>query len=230
MIKRKLFIKIVSLAMVSSTLLCGCGDDTTNDPNKDGVGVESSDSTNPSDNTNVSNNGGMLEVVGDKVKTMLSDLTDDDKLEEAIIVEEGLDEDTAKKTRYYYNSVDLDGDSKEEVIVETVGPDDGYSTGYTAIVFKKNDDGTYTTIQKFEGIRNPIIISDSQSNGYKDIIVEKASESAPNEYLILKYDGSKYSDVETSEALGNLNEVTGVAIITNDFDKEVTEQKGMYLS
>ena len=79
-------------------------------------------------------------------------------------------------------------------------------------------------------IHNPIIISNEKTNGYRDIIVERSGGGAEKEYVVLKYDGYDYSDVNESDTLNSIDNVSGVAIISNDMVKDTEQGKGLYLA
>ena len=48
--------------------------------------------------------------------------------------------------------------------------------------------------------------------------------------MVLKYDGYDYSDVNESDTLNSIDNVSGVAIISNDMVKDTEQGKGLYLA
>ena len=149
-------------------------------------------------------------------------------MEKALKEKYDLDDKGAKETRYYYNCIDLNGDGVNEIFVEVVGPFTSGTGGDSVVIYKDNN-GTLEEISDFTLIRNPIIISDEKSNGWNDIIVEYSGGGAPKKYAILKYDGNKYSKVNESETIDSIKDVSGVAIISNDMEKDMKASEGLYL-
>lgn len=151
------------------------------------------------------------------------------KLEAAVIREIGFqsDEDITS-TRYYYNAVDLNDDGTDEVFVELVGPYTSGSGGDTGLIFITNGDG-YELLQKMTLVRNPVIISDSLTNGWHDIVMTLSGGGGETRTVRMTFDGKKYPNPGDAEAAPE-DAPEGVAIISNDFAADLQNGNGLYLT
>ncbi|MGG7148854.1 hypothetical protein ACQPVA_18860 [Clostridium butyricum] len=218
-------IKISALICVIISFLSinGCKSNSATNIEKENTNVkdESSAKTDESKNN-------IILLENEKIASVLSEKERKPELEKALKEKYDLDDKGAKETRYYYNCIDLNGDGVNEIFVEVVGPFTSGTGGDSAVIYKDNN-GTLEEISDFTLIRNPIIISDEKSNGWNDIIVEYSGGGAPKKYAILKYDGNKYSKVNESETIDSIKDVSGVAIISNDMEKDMKASEGLYL-
>lgn len=231
------FIKgiITIFLVVCSIAISGCNSnsDSTVKPNSENTNVKdesaTEDDSSVKNGTSEENKNNIILIDNDNITSKLSENVENPQLAEAIIDELTLDEKSAKETRYYYNYVDLNGDGVNEIFVQLVGPHTSGADGDTAIIFTE-ENGKLEEIDDFTLIHNPIIISNEKTNGYNDIIVQRSGADSKEEYVILKYDGDDYSDINESEVLNSIDNVSGVAIISNDMTKDTEEGKGLYLS
>lgn len=218
-------IKISALICVIISFLSinGCKSNSATNIEKENTNVkdESSAKTDESKNN-------IILLENEKIASVLSEKERKPELEKALKEKYDLDDKGAKETRYYYNCIDLNGDGVNEIFVEVIGPFTSGTGGDSAVIYKDNN-GTLEEISDFTLIRNPIIISDEKSNGWNDIIVEYSGGGAPKKYAILKYDGNKYSKVNESETIDSIKDVSGVAIISNDMEKDMKASEGLYL-
>lgn len=219
------FIKIFSIicAIISFLSLNGCNSNSSTNIEKENANLkdESSDNSNDKDNN-------IILVENEKIAAVLSEKEANPDLEKALRAKYDLDENSAKQTRYYYNYVDLDGDGTNEIFAEVVGPFTSRSGGDNAIIYKYSN-GILEEVEDFSLIRNPVIISEEKTNGWKDIIVESSGGGSEKKYVVLKYDGDEYSDVNESESISSIKDVSGVAIISNDMAKDLEDGNGLYL-
>ena len=209
--------------IISFLSINGCKSNSATNIEKENTNVkdESSAKTDESKNN-------IILLENEKIASVLSEKERKPELEKALKEKYDLDDKEAKETRYYYNCIDLNGDGVNEIFVEVVGPFTSGTGGDSAVIYKDNN-GTLEEISDFTLIRNPIIISDEKSNGWNDIIVEYSGGGAPKKYAILKYDGNKYSKVNESETIDSIKDVSGVAIISNDMEKDMKASEGLYL-
>lgn len=209
--------------IISFLSINGCKSNSATNIEKENTNVkdESSAKTDESKNN-------IILLENEKIASVLSEKERKPELEKALKEKYDLDDKGAKETRYYYNCIDLNGDGVNEIFVEVVGPFTSGTGGDSAVIYKDNN-GTLEEISDFTLIRNPIIISDEKSNGWNDIIVEYSGGGAPKKYAILKYDGNKYSKVNESETIDSIKDVSGVAIISNDMEKDMKASEGLYL-
>ena len=209
--------------IISFLSINGCKSNSATNIEKENTNVkdESSAKTDESKNN-------IILLENEKIASVLSEKERKPELEKALKEKYDLDDKGAKETRYYYNCIDLNGDGVNEIFVEVVGPFTSGTGGDSAVIYKDNN-GTLEEISDFTLIRNPIIISDEKSNGWNDIIVEYSGGGAPKKYAILKYDGNKYSKVNESETIDSIKDVSGVAIISNDMEKDMKASEALYL-
>lgn len=164
----------------------------------------------------------------DDVDYIASETEKNSLLEEAIIKELKLNDEEAKKTRYYYNFIDLNGDGKKEVFVQLVGPFTSGTGGDTGLILKQEKDH-FELLQRFTLIRNPIIVSTHQTNGWNDLILEVYGGGAEAAKVQLKFDGEQYPNLADAVKLEESEKVEGIGIIQNDLAADVVNGKGLYL-
>lgn len=172
-------------------------------------------------NASVNNIGGVLYINSENEK--------DGQLSEAIIAALNLNENAAKKTRYYYNYVDLNDDGTAEIFVQLVGPFTGGTGGDTGLVFQRNDQ-RLELLQMFTLVRNPIIISSEKTNGWHDIIIRISGGGIKAHFVCMKYDGSSYPNPSAAELLENDAAIKGIGIINDDIAQDFRTGKGLYLN
>ncbi|GAB6170148.1 hypothetical protein JCM1393_26080 [Clostridium carnis] len=129
------------------------------------------------------------------------------------------------KVNYLYNKYDLNDDKKEEVIVYLEGPLFCTSEGNTIVVLEEKG-SEYRVISKINITRNPIIISENKTNGYRDIIV-KVINGEKEVFKVLEYNGNSYpSNINNSRNLKNGEKIKGIAVVSDDlFYKRGLEYK-----
>ena len=218
-------IAVISL-ILSSLTMAGCGQKTPSTADEENTNVKSEDST-----KGESISKGEEKIIlldNDNIKSILSETASNSELEKALIDEFDLTDEQAKETRYYYNYVDLNGDGKNEIFAEVVGPYTSGSGGDSAAIFKDNN-GILEEIDDFTLVRNPVIISSNKTNGWNDIICESSGEGTTKKYVVLKYDGEDYSDVDESETIDSIDDISGSAIIANDMEYDDKNGSALYL-
>lgn len=164
-----------------------------------------------------------------KVEYVKSEETSNKDLEQAIKKVLNATDEDYKKTRYYYNYVDLNNDNNPEVFVQLVGPYTSGTGGDTGMIFTQTD-GQYELFQQFTLIRNPIIISNSKTNGWHDLIMEAYGGGAEYKYNHLKFNGQQYPNPSSAEKLTDLTKIEGKGIINNDMAEDFQADKGLYLA
>jgi len=152
------------------------------------------------------------------VKAINSETKRDLNLEEAIKKEFDLNEEV-ENIRYYYNKIDLNGDGIPEVFVYLVGPYVCGTGGCSGVIFKQ-ENGEYKVLSRFSLVRNPVIISNTKTNGYRDIIMYVSGGGIKSFFARVRYDGKTYPmnpSIEPKVEIGT--KVEGVAIIADDIAK-----------
>lgn len=116
---------------------------------------------------------------------------------------------------YYYNKIDLNGDNVPEIFVLLMGPPVCGSGGCSAAIFKNNEK-EYTLVSKFTLVKNPVIISDEKTNGWKNIIMQ-VSGGGETFFSELKFDGKQYPmNPSVQPKVKDGTKVKGTAIISDD--------------
>ncbi len=156
------------------------------------------------------------EIDFSNVTYQISESARDEKLEKAITKALEYDKETNGAIRYYYNRIDLNEDKKPEIFVYLIGPYVSGSGGSTSLIFEENED-VYRLISRITLARNPIIVSDNKTNGWKDLIMYVSGGGIEPFYSQIKFDGSKYPinpSVQPSVEAGTI--IKGKAIIADD--------------
>jgi len=126
------------------------------------------------------------------------------------------------KVRYYYNRVDLDGDGVPEIFVYLTGPLLCGSGGCSGLVLKRANSG-YTVKSRFSLVRTPVFVSETKTNGWKDIIMYVAGGGIEASYRVLKFDGKTYPLNPSIQPEVESSTIKGIGIISDD----VTENPGI---
>ncbi len=152
------------------------------------------------------------------VKSINSETKRNLKLEEAIKKEFDLNQDSGN-IKYYYNKIDLNGDGIPEVFVHLVGPFVCGTGGCSGVIFKQ-ENGEYKVLSRFSLVNNPVIVSNTKTKGYRDLIMYVSGGGIKSFYAWVKYDGKGYPmnpSIQPKVETGT--KVDGVAIIADDISK-----------
>lgn len=215
------FIRVLAVMclIISFLSLYGCKSNSATNIEKENANVKD-ESSNDYEN----DNNNIILIENEKIASVLSEKEKNLELEKALKEKYELDEKAAKETRYYYNYVDLNGDGINEIFAEVVGPYVSKSGEDNAVIYKESN-GILEEIDDFSFVRNPVIISEEKTNGWSNIVVESSGYGNEKKYAVLKYDGDSYSDVNESETINSIKDISGVAIISNDMENG----NGLYL-
>ncbi|WP_330665128.1 hypothetical protein [Tepidibacter sp.] len=150
------------------------------------------------------------------VKYIYSENIKDEKLEEAIIDLYKLE--PSDNTRYYYNRIDFDSDGVPEVFVYLVGSSTCGTGGCSAAIFKEVN-GEYENVSRFTLVNTPVIVSNTKTNGYNDLIMNVSGGGIEPFCAVMKYDGSNYpKNPSTQPKLEEGIKVTGIGIINDEIN------------
>ena len=146
-------------------------------------------------------------IEGEKVK----DYKIERALEKEFNIKSGVD-----KLTYLYNKIDLNDNKEINIIAYIEGPRFCRSDGGTLVILK--DKGKeYSVIAKIYGAKNPIIISDEKTNGYKNIIMKVDSRGGETIYNELRFNGNSYPINPKDEPRVKRGEkIQGIAVIADD--------------
>jgi putative lipoprotein len=88
--------------------------------------------------------------------------------------------------------VDLNGDGHQDALVLLQNPMYFCGTGgCTMLVFKGTKSG-FKFVSRSTLIRGPVLVSETKTHGWRDLIVEVSGGGMPPKKVALKYTGSKY--------------------------------------
>ena len=126
--------------------------------------------------------------------------------------------------RYVTFYEDLDGDINREVLVYLYGPDFSKSGGNTLAVFTE-DKGEYKLVSKIINVNMPVIISNSKTNNFNDIIVYNVGGGIENGYYtVLSNNDGRYPLIPSIQPKVNIDKIhvkklINVSITNNSGEK-----------
>lgn len=123
------------------------------------------------------------------------------------------------KVRLLYNPMDLNGDGRSEFVVYVVS--DCGSGGCPMLILQPTGSG-FRTVSRHTLVNNPIVISNTKTNGWRDIVLYVAGGGAKPSYHILKFDGSTYpSNPSTAPEVAPGTIISGTAIVADQISPDV---------
>lgn len=149
-----------------------------------------------------------------------SDATAYPVLEQAIIQGldgfEGCGDDPVSNVRYFYDSIDLNGDDTPETIVYLVGQYTCGSGGCTSLVLQETANG-YVPVARLSLVNNPILVSDEKTNGWRDLILYVSGGGAKGAYHVIRFSGKAYpGNPSVQPVIEPGAKLTGVALIADE--------------
>lgn len=115
---------------------------------------------------------------------------------------------------YQFNLIEL-AKGKQHALVVLEGPGFGGSGGSSAGLFEKTAQG-FRLVTRFTLFRTPVVVANSSSKGYKDLVVRTSGGGMPAQFSLLKFDGQGYpSNPSTATALGPGSQLTGTAYLAS---------------
>lgn len=93
--------------------------------------------------------------------------------------------------RYAYNRVDLDGDRQPETLVALLGPQTCGPQGCPVLLLKEFG-RRITPMQTIWGFRSSLVVSDSRSQGWRDLLFAEPRSPEGGPPRRLSHDGSGY--------------------------------------
>jgi uncharacterized protein len=123
----------------------------------------------------------------------------------------------AKGTRYFSNSVDLNGDGRREVVVHIVSQMACGTGGCPTLVFAPTATG-YRLLSNITLTRPPISVSGKSANGWKNLIVAISGGGITPGYSELSFNGGKYTGNPTISPAQSAKDLTGATVLIDRFD------------
>lgn len=136
-------------------------------------------------------------------------------LEQLIIDTYEIPEDYFATTRYYYEEIDLNTDGAKELFVVIMGPYTSGSGGSSGMIVYPVGEELHVN-QTFTLVQTPIIISDTITNGAKEIIAYRSGGGGDASYVRLTCSDGYYTSISDGESIDSLEGITGRAIIADD--------------
>jgi hypothetical protein len=97
----------------------------------------------------------------------------------------------AGSLRYAWNRVDLNGDGTPEVVATVVGPFVCGTGGCPLLIFQERK-GSLVPLTTMSLFKEPLIVSERRSNGWKNLISRVRLDAARSTYAVLPFDGRSY--------------------------------------
>lgn len=178
--KKKLFLMLLTSTVLTSAL-AGCGrnkkENTNDNANEDILateeirGEESGTEAVVTTEESVSQLGNAVEIPkGWDGKMAETDANE--QLEKVIAEYCSVAEENYANVRYFYNYVDLNGDSKDEILALVFGPEIADGNMLLWIEDAENKNLTKDSVrQTFKQVGSPIYISNHMTEGHRDLIV-----------------------------------------------------------
>jgi putative lipoprotein len=94
--------------------------------------------------------------------------------------------------RFYADYVDLNGDGAQDAVVILDTPNWCGTGGCTLLVLQGQPDKTFRLVSKSTLVRPPVTVSNSKTNGWRDLSLKVSGGGMPSKTVALKFDGKKY--------------------------------------
>lgn len=194
--KKKAMVLLLTMS-ISFSALQGCGrnnNEDTNDTNmkdentlnteevgEDNLGTESL-MENTENTTSQLQLGNAVEIP-EGWEGKLGETDAHEQLEKVIAEYCNIPEENYQNVRYYYNYVDLNGDSKNEILALVIGDKVNENGGNTLLWIQAEDENiTKDSVkQSFTQVGAPVYISNHMTDGYRDLIVIHDVVAAAND-------------------------------------------------
>ena len=92
---------------------------------------------------------------------------------------------------YLADFVDLNGDRSPDAIVVLIGSYWCGTGGCTMLVFR-GEDKTFKLVSRSTLVRRPVTVSETETNGWRDLVLTVSGGGMPAKTVALKFDGKKY--------------------------------------
>lgn len=117
--------------------------------------------------------------------------------------------------RYFYTFDDLNQDGMDEAIAYLVGPYTCGTGGCTVLIFDVNGSEDYTLNSRITVARNPIVVTENQTDGWRDLVIPVSGGGAPSGYHMIQWTGSSYASNPSVAPEWTASTLTGTALIAD---------------
>ncbi len=155
------------------------------------------------------------------LQNIAPETTPDRDLEQAIL-DQFSEQDQASQTfRYVYNRADLNGDGNPEVL--TYLEQSSFCEGQRCplLVFSPQSSG-YRLLTRLSRVAPPVIVNDSKTWGWQDLVITEVETSGKSRYRRLRYTGKQYPQSLSAAEDLSPNRVSGTAFLS---DRDQTLQQ-----
>lgn len=101
----------------------------------------------------------------------------------------------AGRGRYVHAKVDLNGDGRDEMLVYLLGPVFCGTGGCNLQIFTPSSEG-YVLVSDLSTSRTPLVVAATRSAGWFDLFKLESGGGAPQSYVKLTFDGTRYVERE----------------------------------
>ena len=182
--KKKAITLLLTMAVAISAMGCGRGNDNKNNTgivdnteNK-GAGNVGTESVMENTETGTENDFNQLQLgnaleLPEGFEGAEGETDAHGDLEKLIAKHLNIGEENYKSIRYYYNYVDLNGDSKNEILAMVMGESLNDQGGNRLLWIDASGDNLSADAirQEFQGVSAPVYISNHMTDGYRDLIL-----------------------------------------------------------
>ena len=224
--KRQAVALALTTAMLASAL-AGCGRggaDISKDNNTGMTDTEGAVDNTGTESAMGTENGSSQLQLGNAVEIpesfdgQLAETSAHERLEQVITAYCNVPEEEYANVRYYYNYVDLNGDSEDEILALVLGQDvEGIKGNVLLWMDAESEDTSEGAVrQAFKQVGTPIYISSHMTGGYRDLIIPE------NTNLVMGTEGSGMDTV--GGGTGNEAESNEDTTMTGVTGTDITEE------
>jgi len=202
---KKVFLVLLALSLTLALAACGSKKTLTAEEPAENPVVTHPDG---SAGTNGTDNVPKLNYEIGQAYPMPSETDKNAELEK--LIAEALPGKDLTDSTYYYNSANLNDDDTDEIAALVV--DTAYEPDGGTLVLASKKDGKLTLLQVINGVSAPVIVSDTVSNGWHDLILP---DEMGNGWTVLSWDGKQYP-TDKGTSLAKVDDQSGFALFYND--------------
>ncbi|MBO5371638.1 MAG: hypothetical protein J6A75_02850 [Lachnospiraceae bacterium] len=241
--RKKQVIMFLTAAFMTTVMLgCGCGpnklaggkntlvqENTTEDAlpestsleetQPEGIDTESMNTENANNTTTSQLQLGYAVEIPKGFEKIVSEAKPNQMVEKVIVQKYNIPQNRYDSIGYYYNYVDLNGDSKDEILACIVEIDKDWNEADEVdeeklLWISIEDENVISNAikQEFTDADVPVYISYHMTEGYRDLILREDED----EYTLLVWNGERYQTTEEGKELPNLEGYEGQVVLTMD--------------
>ncbi len=118
-------------------------------------------------------------------------------------------------TRFEYARIDLNNDGRRDAIVMFKSPNNFWCHEYgcRVVIFKAHNEN-FGLLSEMSLVRGPLLISESTTNGWRDIIIREDGRGAKARYVAMRFNGISYPpNSQYERTYYNINNFNGTRIL-----------------